>query len=169
MKEGKGNILYMPADAVVITTNGFTTSQGKAVMGRGIAKEVSMKVLDLPYVLGALLQSKGNHVFHLKDINRIALISFPVKPDFVINDGSNLVKHAQHLYSMGRKVPGYHAKADLSLIEKSAKQLVELANKKDWKKVLLPRPGCGAGELSWRTVKPILEKELDDRFVVCTF
>jgi hypothetical protein len=36
--------------------------------------------------------------------------------------------------------------------------------------VVLPRPGCGAGELDWtRFVRPALTALLDDRFVAITF
>jgi len=35
-------------------------------------------------------------------------------------------------------------------------------------KIFLPRPGCGAGELEWKDVKPLLEV-LPDKYFVCTF
>ena len=37
MKEVTGNIWDYPADIVCITTNGSTTRNGSAVMGKGIA------------------------------------------------------------------------------------------------------------------------------------
>ena len=37
-----------------------------------------------------------------------------------------------------------------------------------WETVVLPRLGCGLGQLRWDDVKPILERYLDDRFIVLT-
>jgi hypothetical protein len=34
--------------------------------------------------------------------------------------------------------------------------------------VLVPRPGCGNGQLDWEDVKPILLDHFDDRFIVVT-
>ena len=58
-------------------------------------------------------------------------------------------------------------KADLELIRKSAEQLVEISQYCE--RVLIPRPGCGNGQLNWEEVKPILEEILDDRFYVISF
>ena len=65
--------------------------------------------------------------------------------------------------------PGWMARSDLSLIERSARQLAEFAAESGWKSVVLPRPGCGAGELSWDEVRPVLSSILDDRFYAITF
>jgi len=55
------------------------------------------------------------------------------------------------------------------LIKTSATQLVVITNVYGWHKVVLPRPGCGAGELSWPAVKAELDQILDDRFYSITF
>jgi hypothetical protein len=65
----------------------------------------------------------------------------------------------------------YYLKADKVLIENSMKQLVNLANlpenKKKWKSIVIPRPGCGNGGLNWESeVKPILAGLLDERFII---
>lgn len=64
----------------------------------------------------------------------------------------------------------WHQKADLDLIRRSAEQLVvEVSKLTKRGPVVLPRPGCGNGHLSWDTVRPVLEPILDDRFHVITF
>ena len=56
-------------------------------------------------------------------------------------------------------------KADLKLIEQSCQ---ELADTCDFFKppFYMVRPGCGNGGLDWKEVKPILEKYLDEKFIV---
>lgn len=169
MKFEYGNILTMDADAYCITTNGFVKKNGSAVMGRGIAKQVADIYPDLPEILGKLLKNKGNIVHILKDLGNEYIVSFPVKPSYTFSNGSNVVSHASTRYPIGAFVPGYHAKAQLDIIERSCIQLVQLTDKQSWNRVILPYPGCGAGELNWDDVRLILEQHLDDRFVAVTF
>lgn len=167
MKEDFGDMLEMDCDALVITTNGYVTQSGKCVMGRGIAKQIADRVPVFPYLLGSVINKEGNHV-HVFPTKTKALITFPVKPKSVVNNGFNVVSHCRTSY--GEITAGYHAKADINLIERSLIELVALADKHpEWKKILIPRVGCGAGELDYEKIKPLMEKYLDDRFVCCTF
>lgn len=147
MQEVTGNLWDYPADARVITTNGYVKSNGECVMGRGCAKEATERFLGIAKRLGGFIKQHGNHVFMLK-VGPPALVNFPVK----------------HKWDQP---------ADISLIERSAHELVAWADAmRDHgvNKVVLPRPGCGNGRLNWeRDVKPVLEKILDDRFKVITF
>ena len=83
------------------------------------------------------------------------------------SDGTNFVNHK--FFGPGTTIPGWACKAKPDLIVQSCKQLVKLADQYGWKKILLPRPGCGAGELQWKDIKKIIQPLLDDRFVVCTY
>lgn len=168
MLEARGNILDVDCDAVVVTTNGFVTKNGKCVMGRGIAKQIADIFPSLPFTLAKHIKEHGNNlaVFKFPEINE-CIITFPVKPEFVINDGTNIVNHAK--YAIGSKVPGFHAKAQIEIIEKSLQQLVKTTDIKGWTNVVLPRIGCGAGELDWKDIKPLCEKYLDDRFTAMTW
>jgi len=74
-----------------------------------------------------------------------------------------------HSDEIGVVRPGFLAKADLDIIVKSAKELVKLTDDEGYKSVVLPRPGCGAGELKWEDVKPHLEEIFDDRFFIITY
>ena len=171
MREARGNMLDMECDALVITTNGFTKANGDAVMGRGIAKQVSAALPWVSTALGKLLRQQGN-VPHLLGHHRdVALVSFPVKPQYVVfHDGSTVVAHAKAQFKPGDRVPGFYAKANASLIVASAKLLVELADTfPSWETILVPRFGCGAGELAWEDIQPLVAPILDDRFIACTF
>ncbi len=145
MKEITGNIwgYYDKGNWVVITTNGTVKKNGEAVMGRGVALEAKKRFPKFPATLGKFLNSYGNLVFtsNLTDekYEPIRLITFPTKNS-------------------------PFEKSDMDLIERSAKQLAYVVPGS--MTVYMVRPGCGNGGLDWKDVKPVLEKYLDDRFVV---
>lgn len=156
---------------VVITTNGFVKRDGSAVMGRGCAAQAAQRWPDIPKQLGHLLQTKGNHVHQLV-APKYTLLTMPVKPVSVVCSAarSNVVRHMRHSFKHGDLVPGWAATADLDMILQSACELIALCDRHpEWTEVLMPQPGCGAGELQWTDVQPELNKLLDDRFVVCTY
>lgn len=169
MKLAYGNMLHMECDALVITTNGFVKNNGDAVMGRGIAKQVADVLPQIPSLLGTLIKRNGNGVQRLINHNGMALISAPVKPAYVIFDGTNVVEHAAYRFRIGDRVPGFWAKAIPERIVASCHELVNLANNTGWQTILCPRFGCGAGELNWEDIEPLVSPILDDRFIVCTF
>lgn len=150
MQEVKGNLWELPADARCITTNGFVTKAGKAVMGRGCAKEATDLIPGLARNLGMLISLHGNNVHALGEYPQWGrLYSFPVK-------------HVWNQY------------ADPVLIIRSAEQLVAEVDRLKGEGVvlntiLIPRPGCGNGGLDWKDVKAILEPILDERFHTITF
>lgn len=156
MIEVTGNLWDYPADVRVITTNGTVKKNGECVMGRGCALEAKKYWSRLPTALGALIKEHGNHTQYLG--------MWPWGPE-----------EDQMLYSFPVK-HNWYEKADISLIERSALELVSLIDKHtgpdfpDYKPVVvIPRPGCGNGGLKWEDVKPVLEPILDDRFHVITF
>ena len=154
MIEVNGDLWEFDADYRCITTNGYIKRDGTAVMGRGCAREATERYPGINEVLGDLMGEHGNHVHELAwfDANEVKaqdVISFPVK---------------HH----------WREKADLDLIERSAKELLELIDYYDQAyeqrtTVVVPRPGCGNGQLDWSEVKPRLEPYFDDRFYVITF
>jgi hypothetical protein len=146
MREIYGNIWEIECDAICITTNGVVKRDGTAVMGAGIARQAREKFPKLDVLLGAMLKLNGNKVNLMLDKveNRPALIGFPTKNDWREN-------------------------SSLQLIERSSRELVELVNSKGWKYILLPRPGCGNGNLDWREVRRVIGPILDERFFIITF
>lgn len=145
MIEVIGDLWTYPCPTKVITTNGDVNKAGLAVMGRGVALQAAEK---WPHIRKYLAQrlTEGNVVHSLGSFDvwggSIHLISFPVK---------------HH----------WHEKADLGLIQQSAVQLVkwmDIAPSLN-REVVMPRPGCGNGGLSWAEVKPVIDW-LDDRFLI---
>ncbi len=172
MKEVKGNMWDMSCDAVCISTNGFIKKSGECVMGRGCAKEAAEYFPEIPKLLGDRIRKYGNIVQPIRHFEGVAILAYPVKPEVnsYMIDIRQVVGHMRHVYkNEGCVVPGWACVAELEIIAESAKQLVALANKHGWKKVLIPRVGCGAGELSWTNVKKVIDKILDDRFYAVTF
>ena len=80
-----------------------------------------------------------------------------ISPIGAINNGLELIE-----------LKGDQVSSEMSLIEQSCRELVELTDYKGWQKVVVPRPGCGGGGLEWEEVKTILERHFDERFHVIT-
>lgn len=140
MRETTGNIWdYLGSAIIAITTNGTVARSGDAVFGRGCARQALVYFPDLKHRLGVLLRETGNHVHYLGD----GIVSFPVEESPWENP-------------------------DPRLIARSAIELRELADRNGWVTIVVPRPGCGGGELAWPDVRPLLEKVFDDRFLVIT-
>lgn len=138
MFEVTGNIWeYAATSVIAITTNGSITKKGKAIFGNGVAKQAALRFPMLAEKLGSLLAEKGNHVFDLE----CGIITFPVE---------------ETPWSL----------PDLRIIASSARELRELADLSGWRRIVVPRPGCGGGGLAWKDVKPLLEPWFDDRFLV---
>lgn len=141
MLEITGNLWseHAAGAVVAITTNGQVTRKGDVLMLRGCARQARERYPDIPRTLGGLIRQHGSHVF---DLGR-RIVSFPVEED-------------------PYQIP------DLKLIEQSCRELVELTDYKQWRKVVVPRPGCGGGGLAWSEVRPMLERHFDQRFHIIT-
>jgi len=138
---------------IIICTNIGWKKDGSNPMGAGIARVAADKYPDLP-------EWYGKRCKKYKDRTAVAaytegrLFLFPTKP-------------------FNEKQPWMSWKSDscLSLIQRSCRQLVALANIMDEKghlltQIGLPLPGCGNGNLTPRDVMPIIIDLLDDRFVL---
>ena len=80
MKELRGNLHDIPCDVVCITTNGFVSKNGKAVMGRGCAKEIKEREPGIDVILGTKIRELGPGVLPLKTLaDGKTILSFPVK------------------------------------------------------------------------------------------
>lgn len=140
-----------PADAKCITTNGFVKVNGNLVMGAGVAGQAQSRYPDFPKLAGLAVKRHGNHVF-----------PFNVRELRDYRDPEDTTK----FYITFPVKSVWYEKAELDLIERSAHELITVADKLGLEKILLPLPGCGNGQLSYKDVRPILEPILDDRIWV---
>jgi|TARA_R100001530_G_scaffold49140_1_gene36797 hypothetical protein len=166
MLELNGNLFNMRG-VICITTNGFVKANGRAVMGRGCALQASKLHTGLSANLGSLINLNGNTVQIINDLP--LMLSFPVKHSRAPFNGDNVVEHMKTKFKKGDIVPGWALKASPELIVQSALKLVDLTDTYGWESIFLPRPGCGAGELNWTEIKPLLNEILDNRFHSVTY
>ena len=138
MIEVVGNIWeYADSSVIAITTNGSLTRDGRAIFGRGVARQAALRYPGLAEKLGRLLAEGGSHVFDLG----CGIVTFPVE-----------------------ETPW--SQPDLRIIARSAGELQLLADRSGWDRIVVPRPGCGGGGLAWRDVRPLLATCLDHRFLI---
>jgi hypothetical protein len=147
MREAFGDIWEMDGDGLCILTNRCLRKDGRAIMGGGIAKQALQRYPRIDNTLGQHLVLVPNNLVTtlvLDTIREQRIISFPTKRDWKDD-------------------------ADLELIRKSAHALMRYIDAHRLGEVLLPRPGCGLGNLDYQIVKSEIEPILDDRVVVVTY
>ena len=142
MKYETGNIWDIESEGICIPTNGVVKKNGFATMGAGLALQAALKYPELPKWLGNRLSDIGNNV-RVYPTKECRLIMVPTK---------------NH----------WKDKSDITLIENSLEELVEIVDFQCIKSVLITKLGCGCGGLDWNQVKPLMEHYLDDRFVLVT-
>ena len=126
-------------DIIVISSNGSLTRDGRAVLGRGVAKQAGLRFPELAEKMGRLIGSQGNCVLDLGG----GIVTFPVEESA-------------------------WSQPDLRIIARSARELRLLADHLEWKRIIVPQPGCGGGGLAWKDVRPLLSPWFDERFTVIT-
>lgn len=133
-KQGPTDQPYTEACAVAVTTNGMIRKDGRAVMGAGIALQAAQRFPNLPLALADGLKKHGNVILYYPEWN---LFTFPTKYDW--------------------KMP-----SDIALIEQSAIHLSAFLSLPEYAylRVIMTKPGCGHGKLSWSQVEPILARHL---------
>lgn len=149
MKTEFGNIwdYYDKGYIVIIPSNIGWKSNGENVMGRGIAKQASIRFPDLPKRYGKICKEKLENAafWHWKDHNLICLAT----------------------KSLNRSAPALSWKQNSTIeqIEASLQLFTKWLDehlKKD-NKILIAMPllGCGNGQLREDLVLPIMKKYLD--------
>jgi hypothetical protein len=134
-------------DAICCTTNQIVKNNGELVMGAGIAKVFVEHFPGLPKIWGKQLAENKKR----ESSTKIMCTSWQLLSTYLIAFPTKL---------------HWKDKSPITLIERSAEELVVLANQMNFSSVLLPKPGCANGGLNWEQVKPLLEQYLDDRFTI---
>ena len=137
-----GDLWDQEADIICITTNGFVKNNGQAVMGKGCAKEAVERIGGIKSMLGTLIKKHGNCVSPI------------INMDYIDDEGNS---HSRVLCSFPVK-NNWWEDADLNIIARSARQLLVVVDAYQLENVVVPRPGCGAGNLKWEDVRPVLEE-----------
>lgn len=125
-----------------ITTNGSVRRDGKAVMGRGVAKQAADTMPGLQRAIGTALLDPS-HVGQVLIFSTWRIVSIPVKHHWA-------------------------EQADIFLIERSLSQLAHRCIGWEIPHLVLPRPGCGNGGLDWERdgVRILTHQYLDGRFTI---
>ena len=132
-------------EAICITTNGVIKNNNHAVMGKGIALTAN-NYFKISKLLGTYLKKYGNRAFDMGLYAAFGqephhVLTFPTKRD-------------------------WKEDSDINLIKTSCEQLIRICDAKNITKIYLPKPGCENGHLDYeKTVKPVISKILDDRFI----
>ncbi len=156
------------ADALCVTTNGWVGNSGRCVMGRGVALSAKQRFKGIDLKLGKLIQRNGNICQTIMKESGTWIVAFPVKPvSEIMSDTTELVDHKRGMYRLGDVVPGWSLKAQIPVIEKSAKELMGLVRFYEWVSIIMTKPGCYNGALDWESeVKPVLSGILDERVTI---
>jgi len=166
MQEVIGDIwdYWLDMYLIAIPVNGFVKKNGRAVMGMGLAKQARERILGIDLVLGEAIKREGwANIYWLAP----GIVSFPVKRDHAIYDGTSVVRHMRGRLTIGDPAPGWALKAETAIIESSLRKLQRLNRHVHvstpylihYSNVVIPRVGCGAGELDWVVdVKPLCER-----------
>ena len=139
MKKLKGNIWTIkPIDAwIVIPTNVGWKRDGRNVMGRGLAKQASIKYENLDLDYGTHCKKKGDELFCHPDSK---IICIPSK-------------------SLNKLEPwlSWQKKSDTDLMKKSYQQLKELAETNPDMKIKVPLLGAGNGGIKKSDAMKLIE------------
>ena len=154
MKEIAGDFLkiYRDYDVVCCTTNTCTNNKNELVMGRGIAYLFKHEWPELPKIWGEkILKTKPREL-------PLVFVESVLTGSGLCGTGNKV----KYLVAFPTK-KDWRQDSILEVIHNSAKQLDYLADVFGWKSVLLPKPGCCNGGLSWENVKLVISF-LDERF-----
>jgi hypothetical protein len=136
------DLAYRSNGFVVVTTNCCVRSDGKAVMGAGVAKDAAVRFPYLPSRLGKHINQLGQQVFI---DNRI--ICLPTKTDWKLPSSLELIERGCiQLAMFGRLLESVGATHE----------------------IFIPKLGCGLGGLDWeKQVRPVVDSILEgDRFIL---
>ncbi len=126
----KGSLLTVPGIKIV-TASSFLTSEKKLFMGKGLARDLRIKVPGIDKIFGGMILETCGH------LGKYGLLVYE-------RWGVFQVRHS------------FHEKADLELVTFGLKRVREFAEETGYI-ISLEYPGLDGGELSENDVEPILD------------
>lgn len=157
------------ADILVVPTNGVVKSNGKLVMGAGIAKGFRDRYKGLDQFFG------GKLLLDQELICKEHLVLQNVHYYGILTTASSKINLDFDKEVIALQTKGHwNSTSDYDLIEWSVGKLWAYLSGTD-KKVLMTRPGCGLGSLVWdasdRAEKGVKDRIsfLDERFTVVNY
>lgn len=150
-------------DAVAIPTNGSVRVDGNGIAKKGSAGKAAEIWINFEHLLGVHLAKNGNVPGLLGYLRCLDKTLYETdNPEHLIW-GSDPIR--THVWSFPTK-NDWRDYSSLDLIKASAQAMVQHANSFHYEEIGIPKPGCGAGKLTWNQVKPVLQDILDDRFTI---
>lgn len=137
---------HSDVDLLICTTNNVIKNNGALVMGAGVAAQFCNYFKYVEFAWG-------------KQISKL-------DPDygFLLDGPRNWGNNSIYLGALQTK-RNWRDPSDIDLIVRSSKKMKAAVDLFGFQKVIMSRPGCGNGQLTWAKVRSKL-KFLDDRFVV---
>jgi hypothetical protein len=126
----KGSLLTAPGIKIV-TASSFLTSEGKLFMGKGLARDLKIKVPGIDKIFGSMVLENGGHAGRYGFLNYERWGIFQVRYRF--ND-----------------------KADVELITFGMKRVKDFAQETNFI-IHLEYPGIGEGDLTKQEVGPLVD------------
>lgn len=179
IKENKVNFILCPV-------NGWINDKTKKVpFGAGFAAQIKEKYPGVEALLASFILSyeKRDGYTRAEKANIPYIIEYPLGGDPVIVSFPSKPQWCWDVYDLiskyrpavigpveesGGPWPGWQSKSLITLIARSAKLFrayIDDLQSSEPLITVLPRVGCGLGELRWEEVKGILNKYFDERFI----
>ena len=181
MRVETGEILEKNGDAILVPSSAYLTYNGLAHVAffdEGVSTTIANLYPPIRYKLADQINKTGNFVFILTASSESGfayrpfmpecksptyhLVNFPTKPGRIyINEFKNeiLPRYRKKLLNNADTMPGYMVSPNKGIIEESIKEVIELVNKTNWTRILVPA-------FEQEDLNTLLSSTLDDRFVI---
>lgn len=180
MRVETGEILEKKCDAILVPSSAYLTYNGLhhvAFFDEGISSTIANLYPSIRAILADKINKTGNFVFVLTASTESCyaykpflsgyqspsyhLINFPTKPGKAyLSEFKNdiLLRYKKKLVGT-ESIPGYMVAPNKGIIEESVKETIELVNKTNWTRILVP-------SFDQEDLNTFLDSTLDDRFVL---
>lgn len=157
--------LMTEVNAACVTTNLVLKKNGDAVMGKGIALAFAQRWPAIPRTLGWYMQNQSVGYTGPRLLGKVLHPDGEFVPHHLSFTDQLQDVAFTHVWAFPTKHDWRHL-SDLDMIANNARAISTAANVYGYKKVAMPRLGCGNGGLDWERVSEVLRPILDERFII---